>query len=387
MAATTLLHCEVNRAASSHAAAARAASASAPNPEDEDEWQAPPLIAEPSTLRFELDDSAWMQHLSDHGYVVIAGALNQAQVATAHDLLWDHLQSPGFDWVRGREETWRAPYDLFRCCGILKSHGIGQSEVAWFCRTQPAVLSAFQQIWGTTQVLPSFDGLNIFRPWYRRPSWRTQDTWLHCDQGHSPDCAGLRAVQSFVALTDHNETTGGLCVMPGSHHLHQDWVTASHPGSAHNFCMLEDAGSLRNPIRGLHRQLVSCQAGDLVLWDSRTIHCNMPASAPAETVEGELLRVAVYVCCVPAAQATAHDLLLRRQAYDEGLSCNHWPLFGDEGLHDFRNNLCDYRTPSLDAQNDGRRELVTGASLNAGRDIHTSALDPDSSSLSRCVIL
>ena len=55
-----------------------------------------------------------------------------------------------------------------------------------------------------------------------------------------------------------------------------------------------------------------CKAGDLVLWDSRTIHCNSPALKPPTTALGyrddELLRAVVYTCMTPQHMATAFFL-------------------------------------------------------------------------------
>lgn len=181
--------------------------------------------------------------------------------------------------------------------------------------------------------------------------------WLHSDQGPNKD--GLRAIQGFVALTDQNSSTGGFQVMPGSHHLHGEWVTSRHFDS--DFCLLEQAQPEREVLRGLPQQLVSCQAGDLVLWDSRTVHCNTHAETPPTSPVGELLRVAIYVCHIPTSQATTRDLELRRTAYERGLSCNHWPLFGDENLHIFENNWDRYEPPALAGTTDGRQSLVTGA--------------------------
>jgi hypothetical protein len=106
--------------------------------------------------------------------------------------------------------------------------------------------------------------------------------------------------------------------------------------------------------------LVTARAGDLILWDSRCVHCNTPAlsalnreeggeggdrgegeeeggergeereeegaekggtkaptaseTAPAEGV-GELIRSVGYVCMTPAAWATDEVLRLRQEAY------------------------------------------------------------------------
>ena len=72
---------------------------------------------------------------------------------------------------------------------------------------------------------------------------------------------------------------------------------------------------------------VVCRAGDLILWDSRTVHCNAPASRPPAPDErvGELLRAAVYVCMVPRRFASRAVLRQRVAGYRARVTTSHWP--------------------------------------------------------------
>eukprot|EP00418_Pyrodinium_bahamense_P026795 CAMPEP_0179139324 /NCGR_PEP_ID=MMETSP0796-20121207/66632_1 /TAXON_ID=73915 /ORGANISM="Pyrodinium bahamense, Strain pbaha01" /LENGTH=393 /DNA_ID=CAMNT_0020838753 /DNA_START=67 /DNA_END=1248 /DNA_ORIENTATION=- len=307
--------------------------------------------------RFAPCDAAALLHLSDRGYCVLKSALEESEVSRAHDLLWDFL--PGATgWHRGRMDTWTQ--QGFAMCGlphwgIIKARGAGQSELVWYVRTRPSVRAAFAKIWGTDSLISSFDGFNVFLPWHHGFK-KTQAGWLHTDQGHAK--RGLHTIQGFVALTDQDATTGGLHVIPGSHHLHEDWVTADHPGSPHDFCMVDRPRGHGSALLHLPQQLVTCKAGDLVLWDSRCVHCNTPALEQPTTPEGELLRVAVYVCMMPKSLASECDLLRRRVAYNEGLSSNHWPLFSHDDFEIFRGNALDFQVKSLEDTDDGRQDLV-----------------------------
>ena len=78
-------------------------------------------------------------------------------------------------------------------------------------------------------------------------------------------------------------------------------------------------------------KLVHCQPGDLIIWDSRTIHCNTPATAPDErTVDEpvELLRIVAYVCMAPVSFVPADQLEefreKRRQMVENNCTLNHW---------------------------------------------------------------
>ncbi len=79
---------------------------------------------------------------------------------------------------------------------------------------------------------------------------------------------------------------GGLCVIPGSHrHPVEDALCARAPGArvSADFVPVpegDDSPLLRCPAvrrAGSSQRLIA--AGDLImiLWDSRTVHCNTPA--------------------------------------------------------------------------------------------------------------
>ena len=89
--------------------------------------------------------------------------------------------------------------------GIISKMGVGHADFQWFVRTRPMVRSAFETIWGGDgELLCSFDGCNVFRPWHSDvtglgPSVKTRGGWWHVDQGKSK--LGRRhAVQGLVTL-------------------------------------------------------------------------------------------------------------------------------------------------------------------------------------------
>ena len=82
-----------------------------------------------------------------------------------------------------------------------------------------------------------------------------------------PTKIGLQAVQGFVSLTDATPQTGGLCVIPGSHTSHDDLMSYA-PRWDDDFVIVPEP-EINPACRG--GKLVQCKAGDLVLWDSRTV--------------------------------------------------------------------------------------------------------------------
>jgi hypothetical protein len=78
-------------------------------------------------------------------------------------------------------------------------------------------------------------------------------------------------------------------------------------------------------------KLVHCRAGDLVLWDSRTIHCNSPATAIEERKKDEpvdLLRIVAYVSMSPTSLVHGQTLdefrEKRKQVVENNCTLNHW---------------------------------------------------------------
>jgi len=79
----------------------------------------------------------------------------------------------------------------------------------------------------------------------------------------------------------------------------------------------------------LHPIKVCAAPGDFILWDSRTIHCNCPATEPRDLpVDGSLLpprRLVAYVCMTPKSRINHRQTEERITAYKQGLTTSHWP--------------------------------------------------------------
>lgn len=185
----------------------------------------------------------------------------------------------------------------------------------------------FQKIWNTEQLLVSFDGCSIFRDWNYKPEWKTAGAWNHVDQNpvQKPQ---LACVQGLVTLYDQNDETGGLIVYPQSHLQFTD--LSDIVKHSDDFLLVPD----NHPVmenRKTPGKLVHAKAGDLILWDSRTIHCNTPAVtsrpySPNQLVE--FLRLVSYVCMMPVTSVTDQPLeefrKKRIETVENGRTTSHW---------------------------------------------------------------
>lgn len=286
--------------------------------------------------RFQPDDPNLSLYLAENGYAVVGGVASPEEIAEARQLFWNFLEK---ETLMRREDPSSWTDDNFTKIGsarsgIISYRGIQHSDVLWFVRCLPLVKRAFQQVWGTDDLIVSYDGGNIFRPWHLKESdtySKTHAGWYHVDQGKLQP--GFQCVQGLVTLKDVNASTGGFCCIPGSHHYH-DQVLQSNPSPdpERNYipitCDLGAAG-VELPQREI---LISCRTGDLILWDSRTIHCNTPAIASPLIPQSDplsqsdaLLRMVCYVCMTPVARASETILRHRVDLFECGIGTNHWP--------------------------------------------------------------
>jgi hypothetical protein len=139
------------------------------------------------------------------------------------------------------------------------------------------------------------------------------------DQGRGKE--GRHAVQGLVSLFPADAKTGGLTVVPRSH-LRFGEVVEDQQNPAMDYCTVQPYCPV---LRELPHRLVSCHAGDLVLWDSRTVHANAPAPEQPVTPADRLLRAVAYICMTPAELASADVLRGRRAGYENWFSTSHWP--------------------------------------------------------------
>ena len=211
--------------------------------------------------------------------------------------------------------------------GVINGSGIGQSDLLWNVRSQQQIKHIFSRIWNTSQLFVSFDGCGIFRDWSQNPTWKTEGNWSHVDQNpkSKPNAC---CIQGLVAFTDQDETTGGLVVYPRSHLHFTDLCDVTD--TPQDFVRIPKSYSIVNQCK-TSGKLVHCRAGDFILWDSRTIHCNSPAVAIKERRKDEpidLLRIVAYVSMSPISFVHGQTLdefrEKRKQMLENNCTLTHW---------------------------------------------------------------
>lgn len=273
--------------------------------------------------RFEAGSKASMDFLDEHGYVVIRSVLAPEEVTKALDLTWRYLEDLGTGIQRDDTATWtdeRWPITVDGA--ILPGLGIGQSEAQWFIRGRPAVKETFRALWGTDELLVSFDGMCLWRPWQLKPEWKTKGGWLHVDQ-HPIGRPGLHCVQGLVNLLPMSPTIGGNVLIPGSHKDHEH-IPTKYGNRLQRIATEVD--HFRYPANDplLARPVtVHLEPGDFLLWDSRTIHCSGPGEGALDPAP-QLLRAVALVCMMPRDKTSAAVLEQRKSAPTGLISTTNW---------------------------------------------------------------
>ena len=286
-----------------------------------------------ANYRFPLEaTNEWKQHLQSKGYCVIANTLNVDEIETSKVLIIE---------------------DLERLKIKLPVHGlvpeISQSAGAWKIRGNSNIKKAFEHIWQDSELITSMDCVIVWRRWNQIKKSNATSTsttttttttststsgqkkprteGLHLDQNpfHKPN---LECVQGMVPLFPVNKEVGGLVVVEESHTdnnrslLQQKNPKLKHAG---DWCPLPIRS---NPTIYEQAMLIEAEAGDLILWDSRTIHGGRVGNGSFdedETVTSNLVRMSVTVSMTQKSRASSECLALRRQGFLKGACFNHSP--------------------------------------------------------------
>lgn len=247
---------------------------------------------------FEPHDPALLDHINEHGYATVNALTPDEAAARAADF-WEWLEGLGTGIDRTDPTTWGPTQWPHNSHGVIQTYGVGQAAFMWKIRGR--VRRAFQTIWGTDELIVSFDGAGC------HPKPAPARWWPHRDQ--SPLNQNPMCVQGAVNLLP---TDGGTVVFPGSHRI--DFATRYGATTKDNWYRIPDGDP---DITADNAVVVSGPPGTLVLWDSRTIHMNKPPTT------GQ--RMVAYVCMVPRQWASASIITKRNKYYLDHRTTSHWP--------------------------------------------------------------
>ena len=208
-------------------------------------------------------------------------------------------------------------YDLFQPMkGMLCHHnGVGHLQTLDTIRRHPAFQTCFETIWPGQALASSVDGCSFHVPFGKRGTMETSKTpgVLHTDQSQT---STARCIQGLVNLVDVSPGGATFACIPGAfrHHAH---VSGSDKKDWHAYTP-EDTAYFAT--QGFTPVSFLLQAGDIVLWNSKTPHAGFHAYAGRKAAG---LRAVAYVCKLPTARLTERVKRQRRDAFAKGKTSYH----------------------------------------------------------------
>jgi len=272
--------------------------------------------------------ASFIQDLKTKGYCVVPNVLpkERCEQYCEDSVRW--LEEFGLGFKRDDKSTWTEDHlPVGHRGGLYNAYACAHEDFIWRVRSEPGVIKCFEELWGTHELIVSFDAFNVTLPWGEngRKDIEWVDPWPHQDQDpHKPT---FQLAQGLVACSESGPDDGGLCVLEGSHLLHQQFfaengLDESRPGGKLNSYVYHQNEADWFRAHGCKDVKINCSAGSVIMWDSRLIHWNrMPTS--------DRIRTAIYVCYVPRSHATPEQLKRKAEIFHERMVATHWPALNE----------------------------------------------------------
>lgn len=254
------------------------------------------------------------------GYAIVKNAIPYERALSYQQRAFDWLKSFDTDLDFKKPETWvKKNLPVQSKINTFHSYGVAHERFMWEARMEPGILKAFETLWGTSELLASFDSLNVTFP--NRKDVPRKGAWDHIDQ--SPLRRGLHCVQGIINLSTSGPEDGGLVVYPGSHALNDEFFDTQTDKSTWDPLdryMFDQNQLAWFAERGIHPKKVCAEIGDLILWDSRVIHYGSEPTLASTTI-----RTVIYVAYTPARFASKEALQAKAEIFGEYGGTTHWP--------------------------------------------------------------
>lgn len=267
-------------------------------------------------------------HLKEHGFVVVTRVLTLDECNHGLQKAWDYIEAasaaeqycatlnhlPAKQQQHQQEDeesknfhtspikrddpsTYNLHFPSKVEGGILPFYGSGHTSFMWFLRAHPGVRTIFASIHDTSaeELSTSLDGIIA---WIEPPSDRG---WFHLDQNPTLK-PGFESVQGLVNLLPVNEQTGGNVIIQKSHlmfpnhYIEPSAFDENEQSLFYQHRLKEIDGDdwleidqfddvMLDPTK-----VISCLLGpgDVLIWDSRLVHCSYPPTGTSTTDQGNL---------------------------------------------------------------------------------------------------
>lgn len=295
--------------------------------------------------------ASYLQDLEEQGYCVIPQVLSTEEAELLYQRVWHEFIEKAWPQCRMDDRSnWKEAFPMHNSVGIFAGPA-GQTQVMWDLRQDPRIVDVFAQVWNTHDLIVSMDGLSFMCPPEIREGYI--EPWPHVDQvivrrqgkvAHSnyPPMGFVSesllktqpyTVQGQFLFEDSFEGDGGFYCIPKSHlrftefapqleqYGEEQWKESVAFIQEFFESRIDESG---NPYCKKH---ITAPRGSLILWDSRTVHWNQHASSHRPHSVSPRVRMVGYLCYVPKVRLTDEGRILRKAAFENGVSTGHNPSY------------------------------------------------------------
>lgn len=298
---------------------------------------------------------AYLKDLEELGYCVIPNVISEAETELLYQRVWREYIEKAWPHCKMNDRTnWRETFPAHNKLGIFCGPA-GQTQVMWDVRQDPRIVDIFTQIWNTSDLIVSMDGLSIMCPSEIREE--NFEPWPHVDQGINKRKDGVLhnnlpptdfvsesslktkpfTIQGQFLFEDSSDGDGGFFCIPTSHLRFEEFSSTLDALKALSIPWSEKikirddylrdifATNCNEPNNMYPMKHVKAPRGSLILWDSRTIHWNQHPQKNRPFSKCPKVRMVGYLCYVPKKRMSDTIKALRIKAFEEGVSTGHNP--------------------------------------------------------------
>ncbi|CDK26311.1 unnamed protein product [Kuraishia capsulata CBS 1993] len=280
----------------------------------------PEVFLEAQKKVYGITHGDWRDDFVRDGYAIVRGAIPLDRALGYRKRMLDYIQSfdnPELDL--NDRSTWVAKnLPAHNKNNIYFSYCCAHEDFMWDVRLEPGVIAAFSTLWGTDELLVSFDGFNVSFP--GRPDRDPAPGWPHVDQ--SPFKKGLHCAQGIVNLSNADgPEDGSLTVVKGSHKLVPEFFENLDRESweQRDFYSFSEEQYKDFLAKGCEVIKLDVAPGDLILWDSRTIHWGQEPSP-----KSNVIRTVIYASYTPSRFATEDTIQMKAELFRRWCGSTHW---------------------------------------------------------------
>lgn len=266
--------------------------------------------------------------LDKYGVAVIPNVLTKEECKNTIDDMYSTLEymSSNLECPINRNDpnTYKSLFSFSPKHGmLLQHHGIGHAQFIWNVRQHKNVIKGFSTLYNTDQLSVSFDGVAIgFPPEITNRGYHNEE-WFHTDQSYTKK--GKKCIQGFVNFFPVHQGDATLCILEGSHIYHQSFGERFQITDKKDWYLLndEELDIYMNEYQ-CKPVCVTCGEGDMVFFDSRTIHQGRAVVKGNRETPNQ--RLAIYVCMQPDDGLTSVMRKKKEKYFHHMRMTSHWPL-------------------------------------------------------------